>query len=164
MRWLTCWRFARNSGVVHQSNWPDAIARRLGYKSYEDYLKSEHWKSVRETYESSGRSTKCMICGSSDYQLHHIRYDNLGREPLDDLRPLCKRHHTDVHHAHSFLRINLEDIDVAITAVTSEAWPFIDRRTFDNYWRSVSTVKKRRPMPNNDELWKAVEAEMASWS
>lgn len=41
---------------------------------------------------------KCELCGSAkNLQVHHITYDNLGYEPLDDLLVVCRKCHEELH-------------------------------------------------------------------
>lgn len=41
---------------------------------------------------------KCVICGSTRVQLHHIRYGACGRHTyIGNVIPLCKEHHDLVH-------------------------------------------------------------------
>lgn len=78
----------------------DWIAERfahLGYKSYGGYLRSAHWRAVKERWVALGRSTRCYVCGKDECQLHHRTYRRLGCEELDDLVPLCRFHHNFVH-------------------------------------------------------------------
>lgn len=69
----------------------------LGFSSYAEYLNSDHWHNFRKAYRESGRPRVCAVCGASPIQLHHHTYDRLGREPLDDVTPLCRPHHEAVH-------------------------------------------------------------------
>lgn len=71
--------------------------RILGYKNYNDYLKSEHWKQKKLEYESSGRLLRCLTCNDEKYILHHRSYVRLGDESLNDLIPLCKTCHHKIH-------------------------------------------------------------------
>lgn len=70
-------------------------------KQHQEYIKSEHWKIMREkALGYYGR--KCYLCGvkspSAQIDIHHNTYARLGRELLSDLIPLCRgcheRHHT----------------------------------------------------------------------
>lgn len=70
---------------------------RLGYATYEEYLKSPHWERFRRSYYASGRPSKCSVCGDRLVQLHHVTYRRLGRERFDDVVPLCRVHHQQVH-------------------------------------------------------------------
>ena len=69
----------------------------LGFKNYQQYLKSRHWWSLRyEVYKE--RDHRCERCGrEKNLQVHHIIYDHIGKEPLEDLEIICsgchKRHH-----------------------------------------------------------------------
>lgn len=60
---------------------------------YELYLKSEKWKRIRiRKFKQVGR--KCEKCGSKKgLQCHHLNYERLGKEKLNDLQILC----TDCH-------------------------------------------------------------------
>ncbi len=66
-------------------------------EEYAEYLRSPHWGEIRQRYIESDRPTQCSVCGDPDYQLHHKTYERLGREELDDLEPLCDRHHRERH-------------------------------------------------------------------
>jgi hypothetical protein len=69
----------------------------LGFKSYGEYLRSAHWRRLREAHRTSDQQQDCF-CGETEHlQLHHLTYERLGREELDDLRWLCKRCHALVH-------------------------------------------------------------------
>jgi hypothetical protein len=70
---------------------------RLGHRSYADYLASPHWQGLRVRYASSGRPKRCAVCHDPAYELHHRTYRRLGEERLDDLVPLCGRHHDELH-------------------------------------------------------------------
>jgi 5-methylcytosine-specific restriction endonuclease McrA len=64
--------------------------------SYDEYLKSLHWKILRQKYiETYG--DKCEICDNKGEQLHHLNYDNLGNEEFDDLMLLCSSCHYANH-------------------------------------------------------------------
>jgi hypothetical protein len=74
----------------------NVYARALGYRSYADYLWSDHWLQIRARW----LETRCFCCGAtSELKLHHIRYDNLGRELRHDLVTVCGRCHTLIHEA-----------------------------------------------------------------
>lgn len=61
------------------------------------YLRSEYWRKTRERYFSSALPQGCYVCGEEKVDLHHKTYKRLGREPLTDLLPLCREHHTACH-------------------------------------------------------------------
>ena len=65
--------------------------------NYREYLRSDHWKQVRnqqlEKYDN-----RCAVCGSRDnLHVHHIDYSNLGREGNPDLIVLCESCHRTIH-------------------------------------------------------------------
>jgi hypothetical protein len=75
------------------------------HASYEDYLKTEHWRNLKikiftKSIKNTGLAKKCYIenCSGNNVQLHHIRYDRLGTDDEEhDIIPLCKAHHWRVH-------------------------------------------------------------------
>lgn len=68
----------------------------LGFASYDDYLRSPHWLRLKARYKRS-RRWQC-VCGERKFlQLHHVTYERLGAERLEDLRPLCQTCHTLLH-------------------------------------------------------------------
>jgi len=70
----------------------------LGFKNYRHYLlSSPAWQETKERYQASGRPQKCVVCHDPHYELHHRTYKRLGQERLDDLIPLCREHHDQVH-------------------------------------------------------------------
>lgn len=75
----------------------NSALRRLGFSSYDAYLGGDHWQATRRAYFASDRPQKC-ICGETEnLQLHHITYERVGAERLDDLRVLCAGCHTMLH-------------------------------------------------------------------
>jgi len=69
----------------------------LGFSTYNDYLSGEHWLNFRKEYKASGKPKRCAVCNANRYQLHHHNYDNLGKETVEDVTPLCREHHVAVH-------------------------------------------------------------------
>jgi 5-methylcytosine-specific restriction endonuclease McrA len=70
---------------------------RLKALPYADYLDSEHWKARSNlARERDGR--QCRDCGSKqNLNVHHLTYDRLGEERLDDLITLCRGCHLARH-------------------------------------------------------------------
>lgn len=70
----------------------------LGFRSYQAYLASQHWRDFKAYYRSSDRPQDCVLCGTpDDIHLHHTTYARLGRERLTDVIPLCSRCHVMAH-------------------------------------------------------------------
>lgn len=77
--------------------------------SYENYIKSEEWKTRRNTFMSSlmHRST-CNVCGATkNLHVHHRTYKNLGNEADNHLVTLCKKHHKECH---DYIKANNYDL------------------------------------------------------
>ncbi len=69
----------------------------MSTKEKEKYMKGEQWKALRILTRLRDGS-KCRVCGSMrNLNCHHIHYDNLGNEELDDLVTLCENCHTKLH-------------------------------------------------------------------
>ena len=71
-------------------------------EEHRKYINSELWKTKRkEALAHHGH--RCASCGTTEnIQVHHISYlrldyDDPGKETMEDLIPLCGRHHQLVH-------------------------------------------------------------------
>lgn len=65
---------------------------------YQEYLKSSRWRELRKkALEYYGH--ECMECKRTDgvMQVHHITYENMGNESLEDVIILCKSCHYKEH-------------------------------------------------------------------
>lgn len=64
---------------------------------YKRYIASPAWAKKRNEYfRANGRV--CRACRSTEYlNVHHLSYENLEHEPLDDLACLCETCHNLVH-------------------------------------------------------------------
>jgi len=80
----------------------------LGYKSYQEYLKSSHWLKMKEKFFHKSKKIKkmikkyghlvCMICHSPyNLNIHHKSYQRIGKEYLGDLILICKDCHFQIH-------------------------------------------------------------------
>lgn len=64
--------------------------------SYDDYLKSEHWRSIRMEKLRSDKA--CVLCESKrKLHVHHGTYERRGEEWWSDLFTLCSSCHGDLH-------------------------------------------------------------------
>ena len=70
----------------------------FAYDSYIDYLKSKHWKALKDN-KLSQCNYMCQMCADSEAELHvhHNNYDNLCFEEMSDLIVLCKKCHEKFH-------------------------------------------------------------------
>jgi hypothetical protein len=66
---------------------------------YKSYLQSNHWHEFRKhVLETKGR--KCEDCGATEgviFDIHHLTYENLGEEQLEDVVVLCHSCHMARH-------------------------------------------------------------------
>lgn len=69
--------------------------------TYKRYLRTQNWQKLRfEVLKRSGG--KCERCGYQPYkrgglQIHHLSYDRVGHESLEDLIAICPRCHMEIH-------------------------------------------------------------------
>lgn len=66
--------------------------------TYSEYLKTRHWKSIR-TKVIQDRGKVCEVCGRSNIplQVHHMTYERIGCEKMEDLICVCKDCHMGIH-------------------------------------------------------------------
>ena len=102
---------------------------------YDIYLQSPAWKGKRE--QAMNRDDhRCASCNNSAEVVHHKTYDNIGKEPLDDLTSLCDRCHEEFHESREV------DNDLsAISAAIGEV-EYADPTESDIF----------QPSSNNDEM------------
>lgn len=69
-----------------------------GHPSYAEYLKSDHWRSVRDKAIDRAGGL-CMLCNGNDggLHVHHRTYERLGEEEDMDVIVLCASHHAQFH-------------------------------------------------------------------
>lgn len=77
---------------------PQVELGRMTAAMYSEYLKGEHWAGVRRVARRILKY-RCGGCGSGgNLQLHHRRYDRIGREDVrKDLIWVCGRCHVGIH-------------------------------------------------------------------
>lgn len=73
---------------------------------YVEYLESEHWRQLRQRKLESVNH-RCERCGAyskraptgvlGGLDVHHLTYERLRNEPLEDLEVLCVRCHAEEH-------------------------------------------------------------------
>jgi len=65
--------------------------------SYQDYLQTKHWKSIRKAALRKARY-RCQVCNSNKrLNVHHRTYENLGHEEECDVIVLCQECHEKFH-------------------------------------------------------------------
>lgn len=64
---------------------------------YEAYLKTEEWNSLRVKVFENCKGV-CEVCENSPAeQVHHLTYERIGNEELDDLMGVCRPCHELIH-------------------------------------------------------------------
>ena len=65
---------------------------------YEAYLQTNHWRTLRKQIYDD-RNQKCQKCKKviSDYHVHHVTYERIGKERKSDLKLFCYKCHEKVH-------------------------------------------------------------------
>lgn len=80
------------------------------------YLQSDNWKLLKEKYRSDiSRKQECWGCGISHkikaHDFHHLHYDSFKCETLDDIIPVCRSCHSEIHALHRKLKIlSIQDV------------------------------------------------------
>lgn len=66
---------------------------RQQYRSYQEYLRQPHWKSIRRKIHKT--RDRCQSCGSKEHlDIHHNKgYENIGHEKLSELKLYCRQCH-----------------------------------------------------------------------
>jgi len=81
-RWVVpCKVYARRATAL-------AVSRSNAGRVRVDYT-SDQWKVIRKKRLRFDNEL-CVFCKSPAEEVHHVTYANAGREPLDDLRSLCR--------------------------------------------------------------------------
>lgn len=80
-----------------QAKYLKCALKKLGFRSYRQYLLSMVWESKKKQYRTTGLPQECGVCGDPQVDLHHRTYKTLGQERMTDLVPLCQEHHQDAH-------------------------------------------------------------------
>lgn len=80
----------------------DDILLSLFKNNKSQYMKSEMWQSKRlEVLRRDNH--KCVVCNKKDnLDIHHISYENVGNESLDDLVTVCRKHHQLIHDRYGY--------------------------------------------------------------
>lgn len=78
----------------------NAIAsKKVKYKDYADYLKSDKWKQVKADYAAMNEHKNCVLCdGDKSLQHHHWTYPNdWYNDSFNNLIKVCKKCHDLIH-------------------------------------------------------------------
>lgn len=65
-------------------------------EEYKNYTYNSHWQQLRD--ELYKISNWCAACGTTlDVDIHHMTYERIGSENINDLVLLCRPHHFATH-------------------------------------------------------------------
>lgn len=65
---------------------------------HKDYIESKVWHNFKSKYNKSSYKQNCFSCESKfDLILHHITYERLWKEKLEDVVCLCNKCHNKFH-------------------------------------------------------------------
>jgi hypothetical protein len=95
-------------------------ARALGFSSYNSYLASDHWQGFKRHCRLKIRPFRCKICKgfeSGKMVLHHLTYEHLEAETIEDVALLCGWCHDHLHDVHRKSDIPLGDFAIAASKV-----------------------------------------------
>ena len=72
--------------------------RRPMSSKYRKYIQSKEWKTFRQ-HAIEAAEHKCQMCSdpAHRFELHHLNYDNWGKEELKDVLVLCHNGHKELH-------------------------------------------------------------------
>ncbi len=97
------------AGLTYAELWYSL--KRLGFKSYADYLKSDTWKANKAALAKHPYYKQCAVCHSPrSISLHHLHYRNLSlltHYPVF-IVPLCRSCHYKTHTLAKHLNIPVE--------------------------------------------------------
>lgn len=68
-----------------------------GYTSYNEFLNSKRWKTVREFAWKNLIKKECFICNKNPTQLHHLKYSRITSNTLRWIIPICDNCHDEIH-------------------------------------------------------------------
>lgn len=90
------WKCLKWNLHKHAKPWIERHLKCVGYAGYAEYMKSARWRAKRnEVLLRDG--FKCIKCRSHRrLQVHHLNYERLGNEDLNDLATLCAKCHREV--------------------------------------------------------------------
>lgn len=88
---------SRSLNLNWQTRYSEPNEDALQSVSYQEYLKSSHWRGVRE-YALLRADYRCQLCNSSKpLDVHHRTYEGKGAEDYRDVIALCRDCHAKFH-------------------------------------------------------------------
>lgn len=126
------------------------MTRREFKEKYHKYLKSDEWKSKKDTLISQ-RGLKCERCDKNlvnfTFDIHHLTYKNIFNEQLEDLQILCRPCHERVH--------NLDRAYKYISSEKQEDHFFINQ--YKKPFTKTKVPKRKRKKPKKTDPLKKIK-------
>lgn len=70
----------------------------LNGMTYDEYLKTDHWFSIKRKARKRKYYQKCELCPETKIELHHKTYKFINTpQELQSIIPLCRYHHQEIH-------------------------------------------------------------------
>lgn len=92
----TRWYADRTAHMAKVRESEKRIETETWFREHSEYLRSAEWKERREKVLRRAKYI-CEACGDSPAtQVHHITYAHWKREPLFDLRAVCRECHEEI--------------------------------------------------------------------
>ena len=127
---------------------------------YDDYLNTPWWKNIRRK-RIDYDDMKCHDCGTSkSLTVHHLTYDTLGCESLEDLVTLCRDCHKRRHDTDDAAKLKRE----ALKAIVDKPWN-VQQRAYRHIYTLgfcgfvLAEAEKRKMNPRKWEDLKILQTE-----
>lgn len=130
------------------------VLNKNGFGSYEDFLASDLWHTLKQKAFATEQGKKCYFCSKRPYTLHHVAYTRVNRESLDWLLPICKDCHDLIH------KIEFNDRRINTFRATRDLAKqkgiykkgVFTRKWFKTYWYGIKPIiKKEMPMLEKED-------------
>lgn len=103
---MTMKQSSKAKDSINQQVADSGLSRRLWYSQV--YLRSDHWQEIRAKALASSNFC-CQGCSATKkLQVHHLTYNTLGSETVDDLMVLCDSCHSLSHELLGEMRATLD--------------------------------------------------------
>ena len=124
----------------------------VGYGSYQEYLQSEQWTTIRK--EKLERFPKCLLCNRKSSQVHHMAYtpDVLLGLCNNLLVALCDECHRSIEFDSEDKKRSLRDANIDLRTraykLGLHRWLASVKRAYQKSDRLLNEVEKRRSEAN----------------
>lgn len=108
----------------------------IGFKDYDEYLKSDLWAEIR--FKQLKAMPDCLMCGETATQVHHLKYteENLKGINAKCLSSICRRCHNKIEFS-SGSKVTLESANKNLLRG--------DRRT---HFKDIKTIGRKSSKGN----------------